>query len=474
MNCEEAIICVVSKDTRSGKHLSANLDGIGGHPYVVVDSVADLEQCKKERTVSLALIDRSLSCADFKSLLKLPEPCALATFGIAGPCLEHLQAVESSACYQLRHPAEKIDLERLFGHLSKQRTSPASLTSSRSAHLYRGLVGDSAAVVKLRGLIQKIATAKSTVLISGETGTGKEIVARNIHYYSPQCSGPFVPVNCSAIPPDLLESELFGHKKGAFTGALNDRVGRFAMAAGGTLFLDEIGDMTPGLQAKLLRVLEERVIERVGCNKPIKMTARLVAATHRDLEQRIEDGTFREDLFYRLNVVPVEVPSLRTRKEDIPELAHELSRRLQREQGIAIELTPAALEQLQKHDWPGNVRELANLVERLAVICSDGVADDCDLPPRYRKPGYSSDGADAQPEEILSHSLVTQQWPEDGIDLKDYLRSTEARLIRQALKQCGGTVAQAAQLLHVGRTTLVEKVRRLGLSESSGVPKQLP
>ena len=272
-----------------------------------------------------------------------------------------------------------------------------------------------------------------------------------------------MPVNCSAIPPDLLESELFGHRKGAFTGALSDREGRFAMAAGGTLFLDEIGDMTPALQVKLLRVLEERLIYRVGCNKPISMTGRLVAATHRNLEECIESGTFREDLFYRLSVVPITVPPLRERKEDIPSLARELSFRLQRDQGITIDFSSAAVDCLKAYDWPGNVRELANLVERLAVTYPNGTADVADLPERYRKATESSAIKGFDGPGVPSHSLTPQFLPEDGIDLKDFLQSTEATLIRQALDHSGGTVSHAAKILNIGRTTLTEKVKRLGL-----------
>jgi sigma-54 specific flagellar transcriptional regulator A len=314
-------------------------------------------------------------------------------------------------------------------------------------------------------LIQKIAPSRANILISGETGSGKEIVARNIHYHSDQGDGPFVPINCSAIPADLLESELFGHKKGAFTGATSDRDGRFMFATDGTLFLDEIGDMSPALQVKMLRVLEERIIYRVGCNKAIPMTARLVAATHRDLEQAVRDGTFREDLYYRLNVVPLTVPSLRERKEDIPQLFAELSHRLKREQGLSVELTPRAATCLQSHDWPGNVRELANLVERLAVIHPNGTADVADLPDKYRVATASgSDGA-LDPQAQLQHGAMPQVLPIGGIHLKDHLKSIESSLIQQALDLSNGTMTQAAALLHVGRTTLTEKVKRLGLSD---------
>jgi sigma-54 specific flagellar transcriptional regulator A len=339
------------------------------------------------------------------------------------------------------------------------------MTSESRKILCRGLVGDSAAIHRIRELIRKIAPSRANILITGETGSGKEIVARNIHYHSDQNAGPFVPINCSAIPPDLLESELFGHKKGAFTGATSNRDGRFMYAAGGTVFLDEIGDMSPALQVKMLRVLEERVIHRVGCNESIPMTARIVTATHRNLEQSVADGKFREDLYYRLNVVPVTVPSLRERKEDISQLVVELGHRLQREQGLTVKLTPAAIEHLLAHDWPGNVRELANLVERLAVIHPNGTADIVDLPEKYQlTTGPDADIAlDGQQQ--LRHSFMPQVLPVGGIDLKEYLRSTEASMIRQALDSSNGTMTQAAALLNIGRTTLTEKVKRLGLAD---------
>lgn len=463
-------ICVVSGNAKNRLAIEKSLGETGTYECLLVDSVAEFRKCQAKHNLLVCLVDRSVEPNQISDLLLQPGPNALATFGVIRSPSRELQALESAARYQLRHPAEKLDLERMIAYLETQASSDVRPQANRSNHLYRGLVGDSPAILELRDLIQKISASRSTVLIVGETGTGKEIVARNIHYYSNQSSGPFVPVNCSAIPPDLLESELFGHKKGAFTGALTDRIGRFEMAAGGTLFLDEIGDMTPGLQAKLLRVLEERVIQRVGCNKTIQMTARLVAATHRNLEDRIRDGDFREDLFYRLNVVPVDVPSLRERKEDIPNLSVELSRRLQREQGMTIELTPAAMHMLQSHDWPGNVRELANLIERLAVVCPSGMADVANLPDRYRQVASEDSTMTAATRQktgpqIIDHNLTSQHWPEEGIDLKSYMRSTEATLIQTALDRSGGTMSQAAKLLHVGRTTLLDKVKRLGLNE---------
>ncbi len=468
MTEHKSVICVLSANETSVDHICSLLTSIGNYECVVATTVDQIKRYKQQHQLVFALVDRSLDEPRLRALSRLRERHELVTFGAPASQSKPLTLVESLARFQLSHPLERADLERAIKHLNNRTTAASRNAATQSARLYRGLVGESEAVTALRILVRKIAACKSTVLIGGETGTGKEIVARNIHYYSQQYAGPFVPVNCSAIPPDLLESELFGHKKGAFTGALSDREGRFVIASGGTLFLDEIGDMTPELQAKLLRVLEDRIVYRVGCNKPIAITARLVAATHRDLEQGIKDGSFREDLYYRLNVLPVSVPPLRERKEDIEQLVSELSGRLEREQGMSVQITPEALSILHQHAWPGNVRELANLVERLAATCASGTADVSDMPARYRKCLDAQGEIQEYDPDVLSHTLTAQILPKHGIDLRRVLKSTEATLIRQALDHTGGTVTQAAELLGVRRTTLVEKVKRLGLEASVG------
>jgi sigma-54 specific flagellar transcriptional regulator A len=254
----------------------------------------------------------------------------------------------------------------------------------RPVHLFRSLVGTSREIQNVREMMAQVADKDVSVLITGESGTGKEVVARNLHYNSPRRDKPFVPVNCGAIPAELLESELFGHEKGAFTGAINSRAGRFEMAEGGTLFLDEIGDMPLNMQVKILRVLQERCFERVGSNKTQPVDVRIIAATHRNLEQMIIENTFREDLFYRLNVFPIELPSLKERSEDIPLLMNELVSRMESEQRGSIRFNSAAIMSLCQHEWSGNVRELANLVERMAIMHPFGVIGVQDLPAKYR------------------------------------------------------------------------------------------
>ncbi|MEZ5523995.1 MAG: sigma-54 dependent transcriptional regulator [Pseudomonadales bacterium] len=341
---------------------------------------------------------------------------------------------------------------------------------SREVELFRSLVGDSKPIQLVRRLMAQVADKDVSVLITGESGTGKEVVARNLHYNSSRRQKPFVPVNCGAIPAELLESELFGHEKGAFTGAISSRPGRFEMAEGGTLFLDEIGDMPLNMQVKLLRVLQERVYERVGGTKVMKADVRIIAATHKDLDKMIEEASFREDLYYRLNVFPIEMPALRERTGDIPLLLNELLYRMEAENRGSIKFNRAAIQSLCQHSWPGNVRELANLVERLAITHPDSVIGLQDLPEKFR---YGSDEAQEEFEQLFLTASAPQpqpvettalaSLPEEGIDLKEYLSKLERDLIEQALEEADSVVARAAEKLQIRRTTLVEKIRKYGL-----------
>ncbi len=340
----------------------------------------------------------------------------------------------------------------------------------RPPHLFRSLVGASPKIRKVRDMMTQVADTDVTVLITGESGTGKEVVARNLHHNSPRTKGPFVPVNCGAIPAELLESELFGHEKGAFTGAISSRAGRFELAEGGTLFLDEIGDMPLSMQVKILRVLQEKSYERVGGARSYKTDVRVIAATHRNLEKMIEEGTFREDLYYRLNVFPIEMPALRERTEDIPPLISELVARMENEKRGTIRFNSSAIVSLCKHQWLGNVRELANLVERMAIMHPYGVVGVADLPEKYRHVDSSEEDEFEVAEEVVESfqpTVVSMSdralLPENGIDLKEYLTGLERNLIEQALADTGGVVARAADHLAIRRTTLVEKMRKYGL-----------
>lgn len=309
----------------------------------------------------------------------------------------------------------------------------------REVNLFRSLVGTSRGVQQVREMMTQVADKEVTVMIQGESGTGKEVVARNLHYNSHRRHKPFVPVNCGAIPGELIESELFGHEKGAFTGAITSRAGRFEMAEGGTLFLDEIGDLPLNMQVKLLRVLQERTFERVGGNKTFNCDIRVIAATHRNLEQMIEENTFREDLYYRLNVFPIEMPPLRERSEDVPVLLNELIARLENEKRGSIRFNSAAVMSLVRHDWPGNVREMANLVERLAIMHPYGVVGVQELPLKYRHVDDDDESAMTLPNLpesesfSMTHSEQAALLPVNGLDLKEYLTELERNLIQQAL-----------------------------------------
>jgi sigma-54 specific flagellar transcriptional regulator A len=379
-----------------------------------------------------------------------------------------VEALKAGAFDVVAKPLDIARLRELVAAALQLTRVPVHLESLPSSD---ALLGRSGAMMALKDKIQKVARTQAPVFIHGESGTGKELVARLIHHQSSRADNPFIPVNCGAIPAELLESELFGHEKGAFTGAITARVGRFEMAEGGTLFLDEIGDMPLNMQVKILRVLQERTFERVGSNRTQSADVRVIAATHKHLEDMIESGDFREDLYYRLNVFPIEMPALRDRVEDIPLLINELISRMEKEKRGSLRMNSAAIMSLCRHDWPGNVRELANLVERLSIMHPYGVIGVQELPKKFR---YVDDYDENRPVEDTGMpsgipGLVGLDAPAllpvNGIDLKDYLSNLEKQLIQQALDEAGGVVARAAEKLRIRRTTLVEKVRKYGLRE---------
>lgn len=334
------------------------------------------------------------------------------------------------------------------------------------------LVGTSDAIQLVNHMISQVAPTNANVLILGESGTGKELVAQSIHALSKRSAAPFIPVNCGAIPADLLESELFGHEKGAFTGAYTQRLGRFELAATGTLFLDEIGDMPLSMQVKLLRVLQEKSFERIGNSKSIPTNVRIIAATNKNLEAEISKGTFREDLYYRLNVFPIELPALRERVGDVPLLINDLVARLEKAGRSSIRLMPDAITALCHYQWPGNVRELANLIERLAILYPHGMITAHDLPKKFLNSApHTVVFTESSVYNLLTQPQVdpknsTEGLPCDGLDLKQHLNALELQYIKQALEDCDGVVAHAAERLKMRRTTLVEKMRKYGIDKS--------
>jgi DNA-binding NtrC family response regulator len=312
------------------------------------------------------------------------------------------------------------------------------------------MIGYSEKIKKVFEKIEKVSKTDSTVLISGESGTGKELVARAIHCNSERKDRPMVPVNCGAIPEELLESELFGHEKGAFTGAIRTRIGRFELAQGGTVFLDEIGDMRPALQVKLLRVIQEKMFERIGGMKTIHADVRIVAATNQDLEGLVAEKKFREDLFYRINVIPIELPPLRERGLDIAILANHFLKKFNHSKKKNIQRFSAeVINNFLAYSWPGNVRELENLVEMLVVMKEEGQVEAGDLPEKISR----------QTERM--GTIFPVEFPEEGIDFNQLVIQFEKDLLVRALDKCGGVKNQAAKLLNLNRTTLVEKLKRI-------------
>ena len=315
------------------------------------------------------------------------------------------------------------------------------------------LIGQSPKIREILSLIERVAKTDSTVLITGESGTGKELVARTLHLKSPRAQGPFVAINCGAIPHELLESELFGYVKGAFTGAVRDKKGRLEVANGGTVFLDEISEMSPALQVKLLRVLQEREFEPIGSTKSVKVDIRVVAATNKNLEELVKKGRFRNDLYWRLNVVPIHLPPLRERKEDIPLLiSHFLEIYNERYKGKVSGFSQSAMELLLNYDWPGNIRELENLVQRLVVLKGEGIILPEDLPEKIRGNGHL-------------HSFF--HFDGEKLNLNEAVTNLERYLITEALRRTNGVKSKAAKLLGIKRTTLLHKMKKNGILDPS-------
>ncbi len=476
------MILILDNNNNRSIGLNASLGFIGEVTHRLDEDNFE-QECAKYKQHECMVILGALQSLDHESLIKRHPTLPFLLIGETLRPLLSIANVVGLICEPFNH---EVTTQLLHDCQQYHRMLPGEHKNSQPHKSFDGLVGETQAVKEVRFLIEQVAKTDANVLILGESGTGKEVVARNVHLLSKRSTGPFVPVNCGAIPAELLESELFGHEKGAFTGAISARKGRFELAQGGTLFLDEIGDMPLQMQVKLLRVLQERSYERVGGTKAIQADVRVIAATHRNLETMIEAGSFREDLYYRLNVFPIENPSLSERAADIPLLLKELMRRVNEQTGTTAKFTERAIESLKEHAWPGNIRELANLVERMVIMFPEKVVDIPDLPNKYRyievdayEPEYpeelmekdafndifSTGFSDYENEpEAEFNSNAGGLLPDDGIELKEYLAELEISLITQALERFDYVVARAAEILGVRRTTLVEKMKKYNLS----------
>ena len=433
---------------------------LADHGFVVeqAGSGEDAVQRLAEFAFDILITDLRLPGIDGRQVMeaaldRYPEIIPIVITGY-GTVKDAVEAIKQGASDFITKPFQFDALLHVLQSALEQRRlkSENAYLRSQLEERYRidGLVGRSVVMRDLFHLLETVAATSSTVLITGETGTGKELAARAIHHSSPRRANRFVAINCSAIPETLLEAELFGHVRGAFTGAVGTRQGRLEQAHKGTLFLDEIGTMSPALQAKLLRVLQEREFERVGDSHSIKIDVRVIAATHSDLTKMVSDGTFREDLFYRLNVIPVQLPPLRDRREDVPVLVQHFLKKLSAESGReTLTVSQEAMRRLMAYHWPGNVRQLENVVER-ALAFSHGRAqmDIQDLAPEIQNQPASTDPSDVW-------------FPEEGLDFEKHMAAVGLSLIRRSLERTQGNKRQAAKLLNLKRTTLIEKLKRL-------------
>ncbi len=443
---------------------SAIAERLADHEFTVVEAGSGEEAVQRlaEFAFDILITDLRLPGIGGREVLeaaleRYPDIIAIVITGY-GTVKDAVEAIKQGATDFVTKPFQFDALLHVVQSALEQRRlkSENAYLRSQLEDRYRidGLVGSSRIMRDLFQLLETVAATSSTVLITGETGTGKELAARAIHHNSARRSNRFVALNCSAIPETLLEAELFGHARGAFTGAVGTRQGRVEQAHKGTLFLDEVGTMSPSLQSKLLRVLQEREFERVGDSHTIKIDVRVVAATHSDLAKMVAEGTFREDLFYRLNVLPVQLPPLRERRDDIPLLVQHFLQRLTQDTGRgAMTVSQEGMRRLMAYRWPGNVRQLENTVERaIAFTQGRSVVDVHDLPPEIQNQPVVVEG--------------TEPWlPEDGLDFERYIEAIELSLIKRSLERTQGNKRQAARLMNLKRTTLIEKMKRLEATE---------
>jgi DNA-binding NtrC family response regulator len=443
-------------------HILTILDEVfRGSPMEIHLARSGEEAIKKieETKFDVILTDLKMPGCDGMTVLRsakqLQPNCEVIMMTGFGTIETAIEAMKLDAFHYITKPF-KIDdvrylVQKAMEHTTIKKENITLKKQVKNKYQFENIIGTSKAMMDVLSLVEKVSDTDSTILILGASGTGKEMIARAIHYNSARANNLLVPVNCGALPEDLLESELFGHVKGAFTGAIAPRSGRFELANHGSIFLDEVADMSPRLQVKLLRVLQEKEFEAVGSEKTIKVDARVIAATNKDLEEEVRKNTFREDLYYRLNVIPIKIPPVSERKEDIPLLLFHFIDKYNREKGRNIAgISDEALAILTDYPWPGNVREIENLVERLVVIKAEGMITLKDLPEKITRGGI-------QPE--TSHT-ATEQDRTVPADLKGAVEKLETEMIEKALDISSGNKEMAANLLGIKRTTLVEKIKR--------------
>jgi DNA-binding NtrC family response regulator len=449
-NLMDKVILLVDDDPSIHAGLVRLIKTLGYQAATAASGAEAIARLQAE-TFDLCVTDLRLPSADGHAVLKQARasrpPVATIVLSAEGTVADAVEALRAGAADVIAKPFHISVLEQAMVRLL---ASPPAAAASWRVRQTPGaaVIGDHPAMKQVLERVEQVAGTEASVLIRGETGTGKEVVARLLHGASQRRSGPFVAVNMAAIPEALSESELFGHVRGAFTGADRARTGRFLAANRGTLFFDEIGEMPRALQAKLLRVLQERVVTPVGGSESLPVDVRVIAATHRNLDAMIQEGTFREDLFYRLDVIPIEIPPLRERRQDIPAMAEHFRAEVNAREGRSVRgFALDVMQRLCAYDWPGNVRELENLIERLVVVAGDRMVVMDDLPPNLRT-------------SVVDLEPGTLELPLGGVDLRTLLSQLEDKLIGQALERTGGNKNRAAELLGMNRTTLVEKLRR--------------
>jgi two-component system NtrC family response regulator len=456
-----ANILIVEDEPRMRRLLEISL-GEDGHTVLSAeDAEKGLTYLRKE-TADLVVTDLKLPGMSGLEFLqegkRLNAALPFIVMTAYGSVETAVDAMKAGASDYVLKPFTMAEMKLVIGKeldVQKVRDENRSLKEAlgRRYH-FQNIVGRSKKMREVLALVERVAPANSTVLIGGESGVGKDLIARAIHQNSRRASGPFIKINSTAIPDTLFESELFGFERGAFTGALASKPGKFELADKGTLFLDEIGDVPAPIQVKLLRVLQEREFERLGGTKTLKVDVRMIAATNRDLRAALEEGTFRQDLYYRLNVVPIDIPPLREHKEDIPELVEHFLARFAAENEKQIEgITPAALNALMDHHWPGNVRQLENSVERAVALAQGRVIDvkDIHLDSAH---GRAGTGAASASDQFLPHGMTLEQW--------------EDNMIREALRRANGNKSQAARLLGLSRNALRYRLGKLGMDDEGG------